>query len=284
MHDFAAILCIKGIMIGSIYALISLGFNVIYRTTGVLNLAQGEFVMIGGVMAGWAHNRFGLPVGLSLLAGIGGATVAGFLVERMAIRPVRCAQSSVQIIVTVGISLILKSIAALAWGTEPVHLPPITPGGIQLFGVFVEYQNLWMLVAATICLAVMAIFFRFTRTGRAMRACSENAEAARLCGISPNLMSSLAFGLSAVLAGVGGVLLTPLLSMSFDRGTLLGLKGFSAAILGGLGHPVGGVISGLLLGILEQFSVWYSSAYKETLALGIVVMVLLIRPKGLFLR
>jgi branched-chain amino acid transport system permease protein len=235
-------------------------------------------------MAGWAHNRFGLPVGLSLLAGIGGATIAGFLVERMAIRPVRCAQSSVQIIVTVGISLILKSIAALAWGTEPFHLPPITPGGIQLFGVFVEYQNLWMLVAATICLAAMAIFFRFTRTGRAMRACSENPEAARLCGISPNLMSSLAFGLSAVLDGVGGVLLTPLLSMSFDRGTLLGLKGFSAAILGGLGHPVGGVVSGVLLGILEQFSVWYSSAYKETLALGIVVMVLLIRPKGWFLR
>ncbi|MCX6905400.1 MAG: branched-chain amino acid ABC transporter permease, partial [Verrucomicrobia bacterium] len=127
-------------------------------------------------------------------------------------------------------------------------------------------------------------FFRFSTTGRAMRACSENAEAARLCGVSPGRMSALAFGLSAMLAGVAGVLLTPMLSMQFDQGTMLGLKGFSAAILGGLGNPVGGVVSGLLLGVVEQWSAWVSSVYKETLALAMVVAVLLLRPGGVFGR
>jgi branched-chain amino acid transport system permease protein len=117
-----------------------------------------------------------------------------------------------------------------------------------------------------------------------MRACAENPEAARLCGVSPGRMSGMAFGLSALLAGIAGVLLTPMVSMQFDQGTMLGLKGFSAAILGGLGNPVGGVLSGVLLGVLEQYSAWLSSAYKETLALAVVVVVLLARPKGVFSR
>jgi branched-chain amino acid transport system permease protein len=284
MQDYAAILCVKGIMIGSIYALISLGFNVIYRTTGVLNLAQGEFVMWGGVMAGWTHGVLGWPLGWAIVAGVLGTAVASLVVDQLAIRPARASAPVVQIIITVGISIVLRSTAALIWGTEPYHLPPIQAGGVQFLGVFLEYQNLWLLAVVAVCMTALALFFKNTRLGRAMRACAENPEASRLCGVSPVRMSALAFGLSAMLAGLGGVLLTPMLSMSFDRGTMLGLKGFSAAILGGLGHPVGGVLSGLFLGVLEQFSVWYSSVYKETLALSIVVLVLLFRPRGLFTR
>jgi branched-chain amino acid transport system permease protein len=284
MQDYVAILGVKGIMIGSIYALISLGFNVIYRTTGVLNLAQGEFVVWGGLLASWAHAVWSLPLYGAVLVGMLGTGVLGWGVDLLAIRPVRGAQPVVHIIVTVGVSIILRALAALIWGTEPYHLPPIQTGGTRFLGVFVEYQNLWMLGAAAVGMGVLAVFFRSTKTGRAMRACAENPEASRLCGVSPGRMSALAFSLSAVLAGLGGVLLTPLMSMSFDRGMMLGLKGFSAAILGGLGYPVGGVISGLILGVLEQFSVWYSSVYKETLALSVVVLVLLFRPQGLFQR
>jgi branched-chain amino acid transport system permease protein len=282
MQQYAAILCVKGIMIGSIYALISLGFNVIYRTTGVLNFAQGEFVMVGGMLAAWAYAAGSLPLSVALLFGVLGAGCVGLAVDQLAIRPIRGAKPVVQIIATVGVSIVLRALAALAWGTEPYHLPPVQEGGARVLGVFIEYQNLWMLGTAAVCMAGLALFFRWARTGRAMRACAENLEASRLCGISPDRMSALAFGLSALLAGLGGVLLTPLLSMSFDRGTMLGLKGFAAAILGGLGHPAAGVISGLLLGMFEQFSVWYSSVYKETLALSIVVLVLLFRPQGLF--
>ncbi len=284
MQEYAAILCVKGIMIGSIYALISLGFNVIYRTTGVLNLAQGEFVMWGGVMAGWAHGIMGWPLGGAILTGVIGTVLVGLVVDQVAIRPARGSAPVVQIIITVGISIVLRSMAALIWGTEPYHLPPIQGGGVHFLGVFLEYQSLWLLGVVAVCMTALALFFMYARLGRAMRACAENAEASRLCGVSPDRMSAMAFGLSALLAGLGGVLLTPILSMSFDRGTMLGLKGFSAAILGGLGHPIGGVFSGLFLGVLEQFSVWYSSVYKETLALSIVVLVLLFRPRGLFTR
>ena len=117
-----------------------------------------------------------------------------------------------------------------------------------------------------------------------MRACAENRDAARLCGVQADRMSTLAFGLSGLLAGLAGILLTPLLSMSYDRGTMLGLKGFSSAIIGGLGHPAGGVLGGLLLGVLEQYCTWFSSVYKDTLALGMVLLILLLRPKGLVSR
>ncbi len=282
MQAIAAMLFVKGVMVGSIYALISLGFNVIYQTTGVLNFAQGEFVMLGGVIAGWAFATGSVPLVPALLLGVGGAAVAGLLVDALAIRPVRRAKPVIPVIITVGVAIVLRSVAALIWGTEPMHLPPLIRGGTKILGVPVEYQNLCILATAAVCMAGLALFFRYTTTGMAMRACSEDPGAARLCGVNPGRMSAYSFGLSAALAGVGGVLLTPVVSMSFDRGTMLGLKGFAAAILGGLGHPVAGVLCGLLLGILEQFSTWFSSVYKETLAFAVVVIVLLARPKGLW--
>lgn len=282
MREFAVMLAVKGIMVGSIYALISLGFNVIYRTTGVLNFAQGEFVMIGGILSAWVFAKNLVPLWGAVLTGALGAAAVGWLVDRLAIRPARQARPAILLIITVGVSIVLRAAAALIWSTDPYHLPPITPGGVRLGGVMVEYQNLWMLGTAAVCMAGLALFFGYSETGRAMRACAENPLGARLCGVSPRKMSALAFSLSAFLGGLGGALLTPLLSMSFDRGTLLGLKGFSAAILGGLGHPAGGVVSGILLGVLEQYSAWFSSVYKETLALTFVVAMLLLRPKGLW--
>ena len=282
MREFAVMLGVKGIMVGSIYALISLGFNVIYRTTGVLNFAQGEFVMIGGILSAWVFAKNLVPLWGAVLTGALGAAAVGWLVDRLAIRPARQARPAILLIITVGVSIVLRAAAALIWSTDPYHLPPITPGGLKLGGVMVEYQNLWMLGTAAVCMAGLALFFSYSETGRAMRACAEDPLGARLCGVSPGKMSALAFSLSAFLGGLGGALLTPLLSMSFDRGTLLGLKGFSAAILGGLGHPAGGVASGILLGVLEQYSAWFSSVYKETLALTFVVAMLLLRPKGLW--
>lgn len=282
VQNIALMLCVKGIMVGSIYALISLGFNVIYRTTGVLNFAQGEFVMIGGVLAAWLYAKGTVPLAVAMAAGAVGAGAVGVLVDLLAIRPARKAKPVILIIITVGVSIVLRALAALAWGTDRFHLPPVQPGSIAAGGIQVEWQNLWMLGTAAVCMVALAFFFRATDIGRAMRACSENPDGARLCGVNPYRVSALAFGLSALLAGVAGVLLTPMLSMQFDQGTMLGLKGFSAAIIGGLGNPVGGVLSGLLLGILEQMSAWISSVYKETLALAIVVLVLVLRPKGVF--
>jgi branched-chain amino acid transport system permease protein len=282
MENTALLLCIKGVMIGSIYALISLGFNVIFRTTGVLNFAQGEFVMIGGILASWLHSKGGIPMFGCVVLGVLGAGLVGVLVDLLAIRPVRAAKPVLHVIITVGVSIVLRSLAALFWGTEPYHMPPLQAGGFKFCSVAVDYQSLWMAFSAVVIMAVLSLFFRYSETGRAMRACAEDPVAARLCGVNPGNMSSMAFGLSAMMAGLAGILLTPMISMSFDRGAMLGLKGFAAAIMGGLGSPIGGVVSGLLLGVLEQLGAWYSSAYKETFALGMVLVVLLFRPKGLW--
>lgn len=282
MENTALLLCIKGVMIGSIYALISLGFNVIFRTTGVLNFAQGEFVMTGGILTAWLHAKGGIPLAVCMALGVLGAGLAGVLVDLLAIRPVRAAKPVLHVIITVGVSIIMRSLAGLCWGTEPYHLPPIQSGGFKFGGVAVEYQSLWMACSALAIMLVLSVFFRYSETGRGMRACAEDAVAARLCGVNPGRMSSMAFGLSAMMAGLAGILLTPMISMSFDRGAMLGLKGFASAIMGGLGSPFGGVASGLILGVLEQFAAWYSSAYKETLSLAMVLVVLLFRPKGLW--
>ncbi len=284
MGNTFILLLVKGVMIGSIYALISLGFNVIYRTTGVLNFCQGEFVMIGGVVAAWAASSGSLPLWGALAVGVLAAALTGVLVDLLAIRPVRRAAPVIHIMITVGVSIILRAGVSLVWGTEPFHLPPIQTGAVACAGVAVQYQDLWILGTAALCMGLLSLFFRYARTGRAMEACAENAPAASLCGVSPGRMSALAFGLSAGLAGIAGVLLTPMLSMSYDRGTWLGLKGFAASILGGLGNPIGGVVGGLLLGVLEQYSCWFSSVYKETLAFALVVIVLLVRPRGLLTR
>ncbi|MGO8678498.1 MAG: branched-chain amino acid ABC transporter permease [Limisphaerales bacterium] len=282
MQNIALMLGVKGVMVGSIYALISLGFNVIFRTTGVLNFAQGEFVMIGGVLSAWLYGTGRVSLGAAMGLGVLGAGVVGVLVDLLAIRPVRKAKPVIQIIITVGVSIVLKALAGLVLGTDRFHLPPIRPGSVEVGGIQVELQSLWILGTAAVCMAGLGLFFHSTTAGRAMRACAENPDAARLCGVNPGRVSALAFGLSALMAGMAGVLLTPMVSMQFDQGTMLGLKGFSAAILGGLGNPVGGVLTGVLLGVLEQLSAWMSSVYKETLALALVVVVLLLRPKGVF--
>jgi branched-chain amino acid transport system permease protein len=284
MQSIWIILIVKGFMIGGIYALITLGFNMIYKTTGILNFAQGEFVMVGGMTAAWLQTTAHLPLAVAILGGVLVATITGWLVDRLAIYPARKQSPVIHVIITVAVSIVLRSLAGLVWGTDPMHLSPVQEGGFSLGSAFIEYQNLWLCVAALLCMGIMAFIFKRTRLGRAMRACADNRDAARLCGVSPVKMSATSFAVSAALAGIAGVMITPMISMSFDRGTLLGLKGFSAAILGGLGNPVGGVIGGLALGILEQTAAYYSSLYKEILSLSVVVIMLLLRPKGLFSR
>ncbi len=283
----------NGVVIGSIYALIALGFNVIYSTTGVINFAQGEFVMIGGLTAASlnevlkhvpviASAHLALP--LAALAGIIAAAVVGALCYTLGLRPAKGASPVTYIIITIALSIVLKSMASFVWGTEPYMLDKITDGGVRIGAGIIDVHSLLVLPVAAACMGLLVIVFRRTRIGLNMRACSESKDGARLCGISVERSSTAAFALSAALAGVGGVMITPILSMQFDGGMLHGLKGFSAAIVGGLGNPVGCVVGGLLVGVIEQFICYFSSGYKDILALLIVVVILLLRPRGLLSR
>lgn len=281
MGQYLGVFFANGVVIGSIYALIALGFNVIYSTTGVINFAQGEFVMIGGLTAAWAHLVLKLTLPFAVILGIAAASIIGLLSYMLGLRPAKGASPVTYIILTIAISIILKSTASFVFKTDPYTLPKFTEGAIGIGAGQVDKHSLLVIPVAAVCMLLLLLFFRYTRAGLNMRACADSKEGAKLCGISVSGASAGSFALSAALAGVGGLMITPILSMQFDGGTLIGLKGFSAAILGGLGNPVGCVVGGLLIGVIEQFFCYFSSGYKDIISLVIVVVLLLLRPRGI---
>lgn len=269
-------------MVGSIYALIALGFQIIYNTTGIINFAQGEFVMLAGVVAGWLYDSHHWPIWLACLVALIAVTLVGVLMELLSIRPAANAGLLLLIIITLGVSIMLKALASLIWGTDPFFLPDFSGGrALRMAGFLIEGQYLVIMGTTLLIMFLLALFFKYTRIGFAMRACFYNWKGARLVGIDVRRISTISFGMSALLGGICGLLVTPVLTMNFAQGTMLGLKGFCAAILGGMGSPLGSVVGGLSIGLLEQFSCWFSSVYRDTLALGIVVLMLLLRPQGI---
>jgi branched-chain amino acid transport system permease protein len=273
---------ISGLTNGAIYALIALGFGIIYNATTIINFAQGEMVMLGALCAiSLYHVWPSLPVAFA--GGVALVTLIGLVFERLALRPVRDPSPISLIIITVGGAVFIKGIAMLLWGKDPYALPPFTSAApISLAHATIMPQNLWVLGVGGLVVLVLEAFFRLTLVGKAMRACAYNPRAARLVGISTGRMVQLSFGLSAALGAAGGILIAPLTLGVYDMGTMLGLKGFSAAILGGLGSSLGGVLGGLLLGVAESLaSGLISSGYRDAVAFFILLLVLFLRPQGL---
>lgn len=273
-----------GLTVGSTYGLAALGFTIIYNTTGIINFAQGEFVMLGGILAvvftHWLAPGLPVAVVLAVLA----TTLIGLIMERLTIRPVRHSSVINLIIVTIGVSITIRGLVMLLWGKDTYVLPAFsgtTP--IPLWGATIAPQSLWILGIAMAVLALLKFFFSRTIFGRAMLACSFEPKAARLVGISVERMVMASFMLSAFVGAVGGVILTPLTMTSYDVGVMLGLKGFAACILGGLGNPFGAAAGGLILGVLEAFGAGLvSSAYKDAIAFVVILGILLWKPSGLF--
>lgn len=272
-----------GLTIGSIYAMVGLGFNIIYNATGIINFAQGEFVMLGGMIMVWLTTSFNLPLPLGFLVAVLIVTVIGGLFERFAIYPLKKPPALVLIIITLAASIIFKGAAMLIWGKQTYSLPHFSgEEPLQLFGATILPQALWIIGILLAVVALLAFFFNFTMLGKAMRACSVNQVAASLVGINVKRIVLLSFAMSAGIGAAAGIAFTPIVLMEFDRGALLGLKGFCAAVLGGLGNGTGAVVAGLLIGILESFATGYiSSEYKDAIALGVLLIVLLVRPSGL---
>jgi branched-chain amino acid transport system permease protein len=273
---------ISGLTNGAIYALIALGFGIIYNATTIINFAQGEMVMLGALCAiSIYHVSPSLP--LAFVGGVAMVTLIGLVFERLALRPVRDPSPISLIIITVGGAVFIKGVAMLLWGKDPFSLPPFTSNvPIALGPATILPQNLWVLGVGTLLVLFLEAFLRLTLVGKAMRACAYNPRAARLVGISTSRMVQLSFGLSAALGAAGGILIAPLTLGVYDMGTMLGLKGFSAAILGGLGSILGGVLGGLLLGVAESLaSGLISSGYRDAVAFLILLVALFIRPQGL---
>ncbi len=272
----------SGLTAGAIYALVALGFSIIFNASGAINFAQGEFVMIGGMSAAtlWAA---GLPLAAALPLAVAAAVLVALLVEKLAIEPARHAGTVTLIIITIGVSLFLRGLAQLVWGKGVHRLPAFSSEDpIAFMGATVLPQSLWVLGGAALAVVALSAFYGRTLVGKAMLATSYNRLAAQLAGINTRGVLFASFGLAALLGALGGVLIAPIAFTSYDTGVMLGLKGFAAAMLGGLGSFAGAVLGGLLLGLLEGLGAGFvSSAYKDAIAFVVILAVLFLMPGGL---
>ncbi len=272
----------SGLTAGAIYALVALGFSIVYNASGAINFAQGEFVMIGG-MSAVTLVAAGLPLAAAVPLAVLAAVVVGLLLEKLAIEPARHADTVTLIILTIGASLFLRGLAQLVWDKR-IHALPAFSGDdpITILGATVLPQSLWVLGGAGVAVAALSWFFGRTLFGKAMLATSYQPLAARLCGIDTRTVLFASFGLAALLGALGGVLIAPITFTSYDSGIMLGLKGFAAAMLGGLGSFGGAVLGGLMLGLIEGVGAGFvSSAYKDAIAFLIILAVLFFLPGGL---
>ncbi|MGD9495726.1 MAG: branched-chain amino acid ABC transporter permease [Armatimonadota bacterium] len=274
---------LSGLTTGGTYALIALGFSLVYNTTGVINFAQGEFVMLGGMITAAAMATLGLPLWLAALLAVVATTMVGLALDRAAIRPARHASIVVLIIITVGASIFIRGLASIIWGPDERPLPAFSgEAPICVLGASITPQSLWVLGSTLVIALGMWLGFEYTVIGKAMRACAMNAQASRLCGIELSRMISWSFGLAAAIGAVAGIVLAPITMTQYNVGTMLGLKGFCAAILGGLGNPLGAIAGGLILGVLEALGAGLvSSQYKDAIAFVVLIAMLLIRPSGI---
>lgn len=276
---------VTGLTTGSVYALVGLGIVLVHQVTGIINFAQGEFVMLGALTLALLSEK-GLALLPSVLIALAVTLLVGVLVERLAIAPARSATVERLIILTIGAAITIQGITLVVVGTNPHFAEAFTAGSpLQVGGVVVLRQYLW--VFAVTAAAVVALWFFLTRTltGKAMRAAATNRDAARIVAISPSRMSLLAFVLAALLGGIGGVVLAPLQAPSAGIGIALGLKGFTAAVLGGLDSPSGAIVGGLAIGVIESVAAGYlPSGYKDAITFGLLFAVLMLRPQGLLRR
>lgn len=273
----------SGLTIGSVYALIAIGFGVVHNASGIMNLLQCEFVTLGGLVAVTFYTFLGIPLAVSIGLSILTVTVIGALFERLAIRPAKSKQILVLIFITIGASFFVRGLALIAWGSDPFVLPSFSGDNpIHLLQATILPQYLWVFAITAAVVVAVHLFFRRSIMGKAMRAASCNTRAAALVGISVNRMVLASFSMSAAIGAVAGVIIAPVGTASYDLGFMLGLKGFSAAVLGGYGSMPGAILGGLLLGVAEALAAGFvSSAYKNALAFIILLLVLFFRPTGL---
>jgi branched-chain amino acid transport system permease protein len=276
-------LLVSGLTLGAIYSLVALGFVTVYRTSKIVNMAQGSFVMLGTMFTYSFLNQLGWPFWLSGLVSIVGVMIVGVLIFQIILKPMLKSPPAAMILLTIAISLLVENLALRKWGGYGLGLPSFTGDtSIQLGTVYIQPQTLWV-VGITIAV-VIALYFldNHTLVGKRMTATATRPAAASLCGISPAMMMVLAFAISAGIGAIGGVSIGSLIPVAFTTGGLIGLNGFVAAILGGWGSSAGAVVGGFTLGILESlFTGVVPAGYKDALAFVLLIIVVYFRPAGL---
>ena len=288
MFDAAtlATFVVNGLTTGCIYGLAAIGLCVIFNASGIVNFAQGSFVMFGGMVAADLFGRAGLPLAAAVLLATGLAWCLGWVLMQGVIRPLLARRAPILILIlaTLALQIVLENAAMHALGTKPLNLPEVTPGLMfRLGGIAVSGQNLWIVLGTLALVGLLWLFYTRTLMGKAMRACAVNREMASLLGISVERTIALSFAISAALGAAGGILITPTQYTQFNIALPYGIKAFVAAIIGGFGNVGGALVGGLILGVLESLAVAFvSSGYKDVIVFTLLLVILVLRPSGLF--
>jgi len=277
---------LSGLTVGAVYALVALGFTIIYNASGVVNFAQGEFVMIGGMTTVFLFDA-GVPLFAAAVVAIIVTMLVGLALEKLAVEPTRGEASVVTlIIITIGASIFLRGVAQVVFDKQ-IHRFPSFSGDepIVIGGATILPQSLWVIGGAAAIFAGLYFFFSRSLLGKAVLATANNRLAAKLVGINTIFVMAFSFAMSAAIGAIAGVLVTPITLTSYDAGIALALKGFAAAMLGGMGSPLGALVGGLLMGQIEAMTAGYiSSEYKDAAAFIVILAVLFVMPRGIFGR
>ena len=284
IHQFFQQL-INGVSLGSIYALIALGYTMIYGIIKLINFAHGDIYMLGAYFGFFATTQLGLPFIPAIIFSMAGAAIAGIIIERVAYRPMRNAPRIAILITAIGVSYFLQNSALLIWKAAARSYPPVVTGAVKIFGgkLTVSYVSLLTIAACVVIMIGLTTFVNKSKMGKAMRACSEDKAAAQLMGINVNSTISATFAIGSALAAIAGVLLCSFnTSLMPTTGSMPGIKAFTAAVFGGIGSIPGAFLGGLLLGIIEALAKAYiSTQLANSIVFAVLIVVLLVKPAGL---
>ena len=276
---------ISGISLGSVYAMIALGYTMVYGIAKMLNFAHGDVIMVGGYVSLIAMTSWGLPVWAAVVVAMVACTVLGVVIEGLAYRPLRSAPSLAVLITAIGVSYFLQNSAQLIFSPNPKSYPVIINGSLSLFGgkLTVSYISLVTFLVCVIIMIALTLFTSRSKMGKAMRAVSEDKGAAQLMGINVNRTISMTFAIGSALAAVAGVFLcSSYTTLMPTTGSMPGIKAFTAAVFGGIGSIPGAFLGGLLLGIIEAMAKAYiSTNISNAIVFAVLIVVLLVRPAGL---
>ena len=273
-----------GLAMGSIYALVALGFVLIFNAVNVVNFAQGEFAMVPAFVAVWLMSYLNLSFPMTCVVTVAFMGIFGIIFQRIAYYPLRNRSFLPVIISTIGVGIFLKNGAQLIFGAEPLSMPrPTSATALDIFGVFVDPQYIIIIVCTLALLGLQYFFFEKTKLGKMMQATAQDKQMARLLGIKVATMIAITFAYSSILGAAAGILVGPIFFVTKDMGAMIGLKAFCSTIVGGFGSVPGAILGGLFLGVIEVFAAYYvSSAYRDAFAFIILILVLLLRPQGFF--
>jgi len=282
--DLALQYLVAGLTYGSIYAVVAIGFNIVYSATGIINFAQGEFVMLGGMLAVQLSRSMPLPAAVALA--VAATAAVGALVEVAFLRWLGKPTVLRMVVITIGVSILLREGALFLWGEGVRSLPYFTGDEISSVGILgarISPQVFWVLGTVALIVALLEWFYRRTLLGWEMQACAANKDAAALCGVPVRRLVTVSFAMAAAIGALAGAVVSPITYTSYAAGGPLAIKGFTVAILGGLGNSGGAVAAGLALGVVESFAVSVlPAAYKDVVTLSLLLAVLVVRPSGLF--